>query len=114
MAFGALALLVGMFAVCDPLSWRIFPKCLFHELTGWNCPGCGASRALNHLAHGQVAAALGCNALVLVALPGLAYMAARRDLATVRPAWIWCGVGVGIAFTILRNLPGLPFSMLHP
>jgi hypothetical protein len=30
------------------------PPCLFHLLTGMDCPGCGMTRAFLHLAHGDI------------------------------------------------------------
>lgn len=34
-------------------SWLIGP-CVFHTLTGLYCPGCGGTRAVKYLLHGQV------------------------------------------------------------
>ena len=51
-----------------PLS--LFPKCPLRELTGWNCPGCGATRAAHELVHGHIRAALHLNALFVLAIPG--------------------------------------------
>ncbi|MDE7397749.1 MAG: DUF2752 domain-containing protein, partial [Muribaculum sp.] len=37
-----------IYAVFDPtLPW--FPKCLFRQLTGLECPGCGSQRAIHAL-----------------------------------------------------------------
>src|SRR5437868_4607634 len=44
---------------------RFFPKCYLHEWTGLHCPGCGATRALHHLAHGRILTALRFNPLVI-------------------------------------------------
>jgi len=33
------------------------PLCLFHALTGWECPGCGMWRASHCLLHGDFASA---------------------------------------------------------
>ena len=31
-----------------------FPPCLFHLATGYYCPGCGGTRAITALLHGQI------------------------------------------------------------
>ena len=43
--------------------------CVFHLLTGLNCPGCGISRMFLSLAKGDLSAAFQYNALVLCLLP---------------------------------------------
>ena len=69
---------VAVAAVCavslavDPAASRFVPKCLFHQLTGWQCPGCGSQRMLHALLHGDIAAAWHHNAVLLLLLPLLA------------------------------------------
>ena len=52
----------------NPGTHGFYPACLFHELTGLNCPGCGGTRSLYALLHGNVALALKDNALFVVLL----------------------------------------------
>lgn len=33
---------------------ELFPPCMLYTLTGWYCPGCGGTRAMNYLVHGRV------------------------------------------------------------
>src|SRR5258706_14460426 len=69
---GATALGVGAVVFFfNPSTHRFYPVCLFHELTGLNCPGCGMTRALYALLHGNLMVALKDNAL-FVALLALA------------------------------------------
>jgi hypothetical protein len=113
----ALAVLGGgglLFAFFDPLQWPIFPKCLLHQWTGLHCPGCGGSRALEALTHGEVLTALRCNGLIVFAVPALGYWLWRGDTSQVRPGWIWLWVGLLLMFSVLRNIPAYPFSLLAP
>ncbi len=94
--------------------------CLFYELTGLYCPGCGSGRAVLALLHGQPLRALRCNALLfLLGIPCAAVLL-REYLRvvfpglglqkTVLPAWFG-GVSLALvlAFWLLRNLPALAF-----
>ena len=53
----------------DPADSGLFPPCLFREITGYQCPGCGALRALHQMFNGHILAAASYNPLVLAALP---------------------------------------------
>lgn len=55
----------------DPSESRFLPRCLFHELTGWKCPGCGSQRMLHALLHGNLTEAWRQNAMLLCAIPML-------------------------------------------
>ena len=98
----------------NPAVTGFYPRCFFHEMTGWYCPGCGTTRALHQLLHGNVGAAFRFNALAISLLPLVGYLAARSDRGGVRPSWIWLLVGALIAFGVLRNIPAYPFTLLAP
>lgn len=68
-AAGAMAL-AALF-VFDPERSGFFPSCPFLQLTGWKCPGCGSQRAVHALLHGELVAAFGFNALLVVSIPYL-------------------------------------------
>jgi len=116
---GAVALLLYWF---DPVHFHFYPVCVFHQVTGLLCPGCGTLRALHQLLHGHVAAALRFNALFVLSLPFVgAYglrlalaQAARRPVPCVRPIWLWIALGAMILFGILRNLPFPAFAWMAP
>jgi hypothetical protein len=91
----------------DPAQVHFFPPCLFHALTGLQCPGCGSTRALHHLLHGDVGGALRLNPL-LFALPP--FLAASRvpGFITSRAAG-WTALAVVLAWSVVRNTPLWPF-----
>jgi|ERR1041385_5159313 len=116
------AVLVILF-LFDPAHHHFYPVCALHNLTGLNCPGCGASRAMHQLLHGNVIAALHLNALVVACLPIGAFHAGRAGLRLLRakpgrfeikPVWIWIGGASVLIFAILRNLPFEIFAWLRP
>ncbi len=55
----------GFFAARDPYSETIFPPCIVLHLFGFQCPGCGGTRAMYSLLHGDVAASLVMNPVVV-------------------------------------------------
>ena len=104
-----------------PGQYWFYPVCHFHSLTGLHCPGCGSSRALHELLHGNFIEAIRLNALLLFCLAGSMWLAGRYVLARWRsqrapvavPArWLWMLLGLVVIFTVLRNLPG--FAWLAP
>jgi hypothetical protein len=118
-----LVLLAGAVTVFffDPSQYQFYPLCQFHRLTGLNCPGCGMTRAIHALLHGDALAALRANALLvgvvfLLALRG-GWIAAKR-LASGRAEaffpvkWLWPLLGIALVFGVVRNLP--PFAFLSP
>ncbi|MCE9624248.1 MAG: DUF2752 domain-containing protein [Deltaproteobacteria bacterium] len=55
------------FVAVIPFAWiEKLPLCMFHQLTGWDCPGCGLTRAMVAMFHGQWLRALEFNALAPV------------------------------------------------
>lgn len=113
-----------LFFVLDPNKHELFPRCLFHSLTGAHCPGCGSQRALHSLLHFDIVGVVSYNFLFLPAgllilyhyvhpllnhafswkLPNLFYMKYTP----------WVVFIVVILFWIARNLPWFPFSVLAP
>jgi hypothetical protein len=98
----------------DPNESGHYPTCPFLALTGAFCPGCGSLRAVHALTRGDVGAAIGLNALTVVAMLALAVVWVRwvrrrwtgRPRTTVAPAWtLYLLLGVVVAFWVLRNLP---------
>lgn len=109
----------------SPTQSPYYPRCFFHHLTGWHCPGCGSLRALHELANGNVLAAIKYNTLLMASLPVAliacvsSYLKWRSSLSGPwRLIWIarWDFWVLGMLFTfgILRNLPFAPFNWLAP
>ena len=107
-------LLLGLLWRFDPSEVRA-PLCMFHALTGLDCPGCGATRATHELLHGRVSAALRYNALWVLLLPVAAYLTISelRVSAGWRPlpgdlprrVWFWLSIAAAsIGFFVIRNL----------
>jgi hypothetical protein len=105
----------------NPDTHGFYPICLFHKLTGWNCPGCGGTRSLYALLHGNFAPALKDNALFIVLLAAAVargiWFAAKRirrqPAGIFLPAPIlWAALIFAVVFTVLRNLPA--FAFLSP
>src|SRR5580704_8338367 len=61
----------------NPNANGFYPVCQFHRLTGLNCPGCGATRSLYALLHGNFSLALKDNALFVFSFGALAIWSAR-------------------------------------
>lgn len=95
-----------------PESYGFYPPCPFHAVTGLLCPGCGATRAVAALVHGNLAEAMHWNGLFVVLLPmllvylAISYIRAIRGLQAMpvpTPA-VATLLAVSISFGILRNL----------
>jgi hypothetical protein len=125
--FAVVVLGVAALGVCavvfffNPVQNGFYPVCLFHRLTGWNCPGCGMTRALYALLHGEFRVALRDNAFFLLALPLAGgrggWLWIRKQMG--RPAeafmptkYLWIFLTLMMLFGVVRNLPG--FEWLSP
>ena len=100
-----LAALAAGFVLCrfNPEHHLFYPRCPLFALTGLQCAGCGATRALHLLLHGDFTGAWARNPLLFIAIPFAA-------VCFFKPAWTrnrWFGWGVGavvVAYTVLRNI----------
>lgn len=108
-----------LFNPSSPSNQFFFPVCPFRALTGFSCPGCGSTRGLHRLLHGDVVAAFEFNPLLVVALPFLLYALVCFTTAAVtgRPIkgnrlnakYIWMLFVVIMSFWVFRNTPFYPF-----
>jgi hypothetical protein len=125
--FGPVAGALGVLGAAGALLYTVDPGggpvlCPFRALTGLACPGCGTTRMLHHLLHGELATAFSYNPLTFLLLPvalwlvfgwlRTAFGGPRPALPRVPAAWGWVAVaGVG-AYWVARNLPVAPFRAL--
>ena len=108
-------LLLFMAAAACLMAVRVTGRgipCLFHAVTGLDCPGCGATRMLLALAAFDFRGAFRANPWLLVTGPLLAaellYTAAaerkRRSLPLWNRAALIVYLGLTVAFGVARNV----------
>jgi hypothetical protein len=117
---GSFAAVAGAFTyvgLIDPNQSGHYPVCPLYALTGLYCPGCGGLRSAHAVAHGELAAAFGDNALAVVGYGAAALLWALWMVRGVRartkqplpiprhPVVWWALGGVILIFTVIRNLP---------
>ena len=104
----------------EPGKTGFFPPCMFRQLTGLTCPGCGSTRALHQLLHGHFVAAFALNPLFIIAIPFLLLALARHTVFALQgkqpkpnalpSSYIYLIFVIVLSFWIFRNTPLYPFS----
>ncbi len=110
----AAALTAAILLRFPPSHYSFYPRCPIHETFGLLCPGCGATRALAALLHGNLREAIRLNLFATAFMPvatayGLAFymrFLRRQSLRLPQPPTpaLYATLVAGIAFTIARNL----------
>ena len=113
--------LVAIFIASWFWTWHGPGLCVFHHLTGLDCPGCGMTRAFHALSHGHLGEALSLNliapvlfvCLLAVLLLDVAQLTTGfRVRLTVSGRVAQCGgwalVFIVVAYGVLRNVTALP------
>ena len=95
-------------------TFHIYIPCVFHEITGLYCPGCGVTRMLYSLLSGDMYAAFRYNMLLFVCLPiivflGINYIYAgfknKKPLCFKIPNFIWIiSIVILLIWMIIRNI----------
>jgi len=98
----------------SPVDHGFYPRCPFYLLTGRQCPGCGATRALYFLLHGNFAVAWAYNQLFVAILPLVLFFfiaqfahamwRGRWHPLQVKPGFIYAGMVLVLSFAVIRNL----------
>lgn len=102
-----------------------YPPCPFYFITGLYCPGCGSSRALHQLLHGNFLKALDYNPLMVISIPFVIYLflsqyqielfgrrVARRVL--FNKTFYTLLLIIIFVYWVIRNIPCYPFTVLAP
>ena len=115
-----LILLFSLFAL--GIAYYVFVKltgvgipCIFYSLTHKYCPGCGVTRMFVALFSGDIVAAFGYNALILILLPFIAGYIVYLSVLYVKRGTVYSNSTVEtvilsvtgallLAFGILRNI----------
>lgn len=120
---------VGLFLVwlyfnVNPSGQSFFPKCPFHSITGYHCPGCGSQRALHDFLHGNIIEGFKHNFLIGMAVLVFLYKGfvlirsyfypQKSNNLLYHPKTAWAILILVLSFWVLRNLPFEPFSFLAP
>jgi len=126
--------LLGLFAIAGmavavsiwkPGTTALLPPCPFHAITGLFCPGCGSTRMLYYLVHGQIGRSFRQNPLAFIALPFVvaklvvsvlpaAWQVQFRFRFLRSPYWAYGVLVVVIAYAVLRSIPYWPACTLAP
>lgn len=118
LGLAAMGIILLFFNPASPAN-QFFPKCPFRLVTGWQCPGCGSTRACYELLHLHPLAAFKFNPLMVLTLPFIVYgfLGFTKSALTgqphrrvfIPPLYLWAWLVLLIFFWIFRNTPWYPF-----
>jgi hypothetical protein len=112
MHAGALlvATLVALIIVAmnNPHQPGTLPACPFRTLTDWLCPGCGSTRMMHHVLHGEFGVAFGYNPVAFCFLPFVAIRGRGLQVATVKSWMPRIALFVFPVWGVVRNFVDSP------
>ncbi len=98
----------------DPEMSRIMPQCVFHRLTGYDCPGCGSQRMIHSLLHADFRSAWNHNPFLMIMIPVILFYTwldlfpgkTPRLFRIFHSPLMIAGLGAAIIlWGVLRNIP---------
>ena len=111
----AIMIVVPLYFYFDPAHSHLAPKCMFHALTGLDCPACGGQRALHSLLNGEVWLSIRYNPFLWLCTPYiflLLYASIFRGERTQRlydrltsKRVVMCYLVLYVVWWVVRNLP---------
>ena len=110
---GLLLIFVSYYIINKKTGFYI--PCIFHEITGLDCPGCGITRCLFHLINLRIGEAFKVNPLVFILLPFIVayflyqsylYIYNKKDKILVKiPNYVmYTLLFITIVYGIIRNV----------
>lgn len=102
---------VGYYVFVTLTGWGL--PCVFHEITGLQCPSCGVTRMFESIFHLDFKAAYGYNPFLFITAPVILFCFLHSDVKYVRngdgtmgklKAVLWVEIGLALCFGILRNI----------
>ena len=113
-AIGSIAAgILTAFALCYVKIRHFFPICPSYTFFHFYCPGCGSTRAMYCLLHGNLIGFFRNNIMLLPILTIVGLLILRPDF---KKHYIFLNVFtlLLILYTICRNIPIYPFTLLTP
>jgi len=110
LAVSLCVMLVGWVVL---ISGAPTPRCVWHDLTGLPCPGCGGTRCVRHLLGGRLGAAFAMNPLIFLGMVAvvlydiyaaivLVFRLPRLRIEHI-PRWVENGTRAGAVALLLAN-----------
>lgn len=117
---GALAVLYFAVEYLGAKPWKWLPPCLFHQITGYYCPGCGITRAIIALLHGDFAASFWYHPVVLYGVVVGGWFLLSQTVEKIsrhririgmqpREIYLWIALAVILLQTVIKNVALLVF-----
>jgi hypothetical protein len=99
---------LALYYMVNPLNTAFTPKCMFHSLTGWNCPGCGMQRFLHAFMHGRFLEAISYNYMLVILIPYIILFGIEKLFLTGETQKRWQNVieGRNMAICLCIVAPG--------
>jgi hypothetical protein len=99
------------------------PTCIIKMTTGFDCPGCGGTRAFYYLMHGNIPEAARHHAMAVFAAPFLVWLyvawavktvwGKQIPVPTISARTISFFIAAWGVFMVIRNIPVAPFTSLY-